>query len=362
MDGMLRQLDLLGLSAPVFGSGKSTLSEPKDWLSDAVAERSLVSAAASPFPAALIEEVAAKAADYGRNAIAGSTKRAYANDWRDFESWCAERSLVALPAEPAIIGLYLTDCAQRFKVATLQRRLAAISRAHRTAGHRLDARHPAVADVLAGIRREKGTAPEKKAALVPLGLRAMLEALPEGVIGVRDRALLLVGFAGALRRSEIVALDAEDIEFDAQGLAVTIRRSKTDQEGEGYTIGIPFGENVATCPVRAVAAWMETAGMDGPEASGPLFRRVAKGGRIGGRLSGKAVALIVKRAAARAGMDPARFAGHSLRSGFATTAAANGADLLSIMAQTRHRSERVARGYVQRGSIFRNRAVAALGL
>jgi integrase len=218
-------------------------------------------------------------------------------------------------------------------VATLQRRLAAISRQHRLAGERVDTKHPAIRDVWSGIKRTLGTAAKKKAAILPATLRDILDRLPAALIGTRDRAILLLGFAAALRRSKLVALDIEDMEIGPLGAAITIRRSKTDQEGAGHVLGVPPGRIDATCPVRALEAWRASPG---ESASGPLFRSIDRHGRIG---AGEAVAIVVKRAAARVGLDTAKFAGHSLRSGFATTAAANGADLVSIMEQTRHRSD-----------------------
>ena len=259
-----------------------------------------------------------------------------------------------------MVGLYLTDRAAVLKPSTLSRRLAAISVAHRQAGHHLDTRAPQVRDVLTGIRRSKtkeGVTTTKKTAALSDDLRAMVGTLPETPAGRRDRALLLLGFSGAFRRSELVALDRADIAIRKEGLAVTIRRSKTDQEGAGRSVAICYGSDPATCPVRAVTAWLALVG------DGPVFRAVGKSGRIGAeRLSDKAVALVVKRSAEAAGRDPAAYAGHSLRSGFATTAARNGAGEAAIMRQTGHRSLTVLRGYIREGGLFTDTAAAKLGL
>jgi integrase len=186
----------------------------------------------------------------------------------------------------------------------------------------------------------------------------MVAALPDGLLGVRDRALLLVGFAGAFRRSELVSLDRPDLEFTKDGLTVMLRRSKSDQEGQGRKVGIPYGSNPETCPVRALQAWLEAAAI----TDGPVFRGVTRHGKVQGRLSGYAVALIVKRYAAVGGLDPSRYAGHSLRAGLATAAAIGGASERSIMNQTGHKSITMVRRYIRDGNLFRENAAAKTGL
>ena len=312
-------------------------------------------------PAARVELIQ-RATDYAAGAKAESTRRAYAIDWADFTTWCAGQGLDALPALPTTIGLFLADRAAALKPSSLSRRLAAISVMHRKHDHHLDTRAPAIRDVMTGIRRDKakaGVVTVKKTAAVSDDIRLMVATLGEGTIGVRDRALLLLGFASAMRRSELVGLDASDITVRKEGLAVTIRRSKTDQEGIGRQVAICYGSDPATCPVRAVKGWMAMVGKDGP-----LFRSVNKGGAIQqkGRMHPSSVALIVKRAAEAAHLDPALYAGHSLRSGFATTAAHNGASESAIMRQTGHRSVQVVRGYIRSGDLFREPAAAKLGL
>jgi integrase len=254
--------------------------------------------------------------------------------------------------------MFLAARAPSLKWSTLKRRLSGIARRHRLAGVALDLRHPAIRDVLAGIRRAFGCDATAKLALSPRDLRALLRAAPGGLRGCRDRAVLLVGFAGALRRSEIVALDREALVFSTRGVALTIRRSKSDPAGKADVIGIPMGRSALTCPVRALRKWIAAAGI----RKGPVFRGIDRHGRVLGRLSDRGVARIVKRCGRAAGLDPVGLAGHSLRSGFATSAAAAGAGLTSVMDQTRHRSVSTARRYVQRGAIFRNKAVRSLRL
>lgn len=306
-----------------------------------------------------LAETVEQAKDYARRSKASNTWRAYAADWRDFEHWCNTHDLAALPAAPETVALYLTDLAERCKVSTLQRRLSAISQAHQTIQVETPTRSFAVRTVMAGIRRAKGTAQKRKAPAVTSILRLMVEALPPTLLGTRDRALLLLGFAGAFRRSELVSLDLADVAFPDDGIVVTLRRSKTDQEGEGRTLGIPYGSNPLTCPVRALRAWIGSASLE----RGPLFRPLNRHGQVlPRRLSDKAVARIVKRSAGAAGFDPSNFGGHSLRAGLATAAAAAGVSERAIMNQTGHKSVTVARRYIREGSLFRENAAASVGL
>lgn len=297
--------------------------------------------------------------DYVRASRSDNTRRAYASDLRHFEAWTETRGLEPLPAAPATVAEYLADHADELKPSTLQRRLVAISQAHSLAGLLNPTTSATVREVMKGIRRTRGTAKNKKAALTTPQLQWVVAALPDSIAGRRDRALLLLGFAGALRRSEIAALDVADLADHAEGLVINLRRSKTDQEGEGRLIGLPHGSHPETCPVLAVRDWLERAGI----TAGPVLRAVDRHGNIAdGRLSGEAVARIVKRSVARAGLDPARFAGHSLRAGFATSAAAAGASERAIMDQTGHRSLVVLRGYIREGSLFVGNAAGAVGL
>ena len=309
---------------------------------------------ASPLPVLLDEE----ARGYMRASKAENTIRAYRSDWTAFSTWCDDRGVPSLPAAPETLAVYLAEAARTLKPSTLTRRCSSISMAHQMAGHESPTRSFVVRTTLAGIRRQKGTAPEQKAPLLTADLRGMMAALPETMAGTRDRALLLLGFAGALRRSELVGLDVDDVDDRSDGLVVTVARSKTDQEGEGRKIGIPYGSNPATCPVRAVRAWLDRSQIK----EGPLFRPIRHGTVLATRLSPRSVALIVKRVGGAAGLEPMNYAGHSLRAGLVTSAAAAGVAERTIMNQTGHRSLPTLRRYIRDGSLFRENAAAAVGL
>jgi integrase len=234
-----------------------------------------------------------------------------------------------------------------------------ISQAHKAADLPSPTSSGLVRRTHGGIRRTIGTAQTGKAPALVDDLKRMLAALPDSRVGRRDRALLLLGFAGAFRRAELVSLDVSDLEFSRAGLIVTLRKSKTDQEGRSRRVGIPFGSSAATCPVRSVQAWLEAARI----TSGPVFRSLDVFDRVQpGRLSDKAVARMIKRRAKAIGLDPTRYAGHSLRAGLATSAAAAGASERVIMAQTGHRSADMVRRYIREGSLFRQNAAALVGL
>lgn len=302
---------------------------------------------------------AARTRAYIDAATAPNTRRAYRSDWEHFARWCAAHGFSSLPATPETVALYLGALAAVAKVSTVQRRLTAIAKAHRAAAYDTPTKSEAVHLTMRGIRRTHGVAPTQKAPAVLADLRAMLGVLPDNLIGTRDRAILLLGFAGAFRRSELVALDVGDLAFGERGLTITLRRSKSDQEGEGAKKGIPFGRHTLTCPVTAVRDYMDMSHV----SDGPLFRPVNRHGQIGeNRLGGKAVALVVKRAAQAAGLDPDRYAGHSLRAGLATAAAAGGAQERDIMRQTGHRSVQMLRRYIRDGELFRDNAAAIAGL
>jgi site-specific recombinase XerD len=300
---------------------------------------------------------------YAAESHAPRTREAYRWQWRTFAGWCAERELDALPAEPATLAAYVAHRAETgWKPASLALSLTAIRAAHRAAGHEPATNHPAVVATVKGIRRTHGTVQRRAAPVVVDELRAMVGALPglaEGAPSLgalRDRALLVLGFAGAFRRSELVALDVADVAETAEGLVVTVRRSKTDQEGQGVRVGLPYGSNPATCPVRALRAWLDAAGID----EGPLFRAVNRHGGVGARLAAAEVARVVKRAAERAGLDASRYSGHSLRAGLATTAAAAGKGDRAIMAQGRWRGRGMVDRYVREASLFRDNAAAGV--
>lgn len=325
--------------------------------------------ATAQLPAAL-GAVADQARAYVRESRAANTRRAYASDWSAFVAWCDGAGLASLPAAPETVALYLAAQAATLRPGTLARRLVAIAAAHRAAGQQLDTRHAAVRETFAGIKRTHGTAQQGKAPAVVAELRRMVDAQPDTLAGTRNRALLLVGFAGAFRRSEIAGLNVEDLAFTTEGLVVTLRRSKTDQAGEGRKVGVPYGSTPSTCPVRAARAWIDAAGI----TAGAVFREIATGGQLaapytdaagrqrGERLSDKSIANIVKAAAKAAGLDASRYAGHSLRAGLATSAAAAGVSERAIMKTTGHRSVAMVRRYIRDGELFRENAAAAVGL
>jgi len=302
----------------------------------------------------------AEAQTYIRRSKAANTVKAYRSDWSRFEAFCRGRELASLPAATVTVAAYAAEAARTLKANTVERHLTAISQAHQMAGLANPLEDQLVRTVMAGIRRVKGTAQQGKAPLSADLLRKMLPPAGGDLRTLRDRALLLIGFAGAFRRSELVALRYEDLKFTDEGLIVTIPRSKTDPEGEGQSVGIPCGSHPESCPVRALALWLERSNI----TYGPLFPAI---GRWGGEVMGRPIgdhqlAKIIKRLAAQAGLDAEAFSGHSLRSGLATAAAHGGASERSIMDQTRHRSLRQVRKYIRRGSLFRDNAAARSGL
>lgn len=307
--------------------------------------------------AALTDEVRANVAA----SKAANTARAYRADWQHFTAWADRHGCPTLPATPEVLACYLTGLAHDgARPSTVERRRAAIGFAHRAAGHDDPGRSELVRATVAGIRRRLGTAPHRKAPATTAVLRAMLGTLDRTTLaGKRDAALLLVGFGAALRRSELVALEVPDVAVEARGVRVTVRRSKTDQEGEGTELGIPRGSDPATCAARALAEWLAVAEL----TAGPLFRRVTRTGTVGALAVPDAdVARLVKRCAERAGLDPADYAGHSLRAGLVTAAAEAGADAVTIARQSRHRSMTVLAGYIRRATVYDLNAAGMVGL
>jgi site-specific recombinase XerD len=297
--------------------------------------------------------------EFIRASKADNTLRGYKSDWREFSAWSEAHGIRSLPASPESVASYIAECAGHLKPGSIQRRLNAIAEAHKAVGLESPTHAPIVVNTMKGIRRTKGTAPTQKAPTLIDNIRAMVDATDAGIIGARDRALILLGFAGAFRRSELVGLNLEDCVFGKDGLTVTLRRSKIDQDGAGRKIGIPYGSNPETCPVRILQAWIELAGIN----AGPLFRSVSRFARLQpGRLSGTDVARVVKKLADRVGLDAAKYAGHSLRAGHATSAAIAGASERSMMRQTGHRSAQMVRRYIRDGSLFRENSAGKLGL
>lgn len=301
------------------------------------------------------EELAA-AFDYAEQAQAPATARAYASDVAVFTAWCTARALPSCPAAPETLAVFLADEARRsVKPSTLSRRLAAIRYAHVAAKLDPPTNAEEVRHVLRGIRRSVGTAPTRKAPATAECVAAMVSHCPKTLAGVRDRALLLLGFGGAFRRSELAALDVVDLAEGPEGLRVTVRHSKTDQEGAGAVVPVTRGAHA--CPVKAVRTWLTAAAI----TSGPVFRPVSKEGRArDARLTPYSVGEIVKAYAARAGYDPATFGGHSLRAGFLASAAERGKPLDRMMAVSRHKRVDTVLGYIRRADDFKDHAGAGL--
>ncbi|HEY1292775.1 MAG TPA: site-specific integrase [Chloroflexota bacterium] len=307
-----------------------------------------------------LAQLAEQAQSYARAARSPRTVKAYASDWRHFSNWCAERGLERLPATPITVAMYVTDMAANgLRPATIDRRLVAINREHKVARAPQPGLSPEVKETLAGVRRSVGTAQRQVAALLTDDLKSMLSATPDSLRGLRNRAVLLLGFAGAFRRTELVSLNRGDLDFQRNGLVVTLRRSKTDQEGRTRRVGIPFGSTELTCPVRGVQRWLEAAEI----SRGAVFRAVDRHDNVSSeRLSDRSIARLVKEHAELVGLDPSRYAGHSLRAGLATSAADGGASDRAIMRQTGHRSTAMVNRYVREGRLFRDNAAVLAGL
>jgi len=311
----------------------------------------------TPAPTALEPAEAAAIRGYLDAAQAEATREAYRSDLAEFGAWCEARNLPSLPATPQTVARYLVDRAQTFKVSTLTRRLSAIAQAHQARGHDTPTASILVRKVFAGIRRKHGAAPAGKTPILPDDLKLMVGHLGDDASDLRDRAILLVGFAGALRRSEIVGLNVGDLVTRREGMILTLRRSKTDQEGAGVLKGIPRGRDKALCPVRAVEAWIKAAQI----AEGPLFRPVDRFGRVSpDRLADYTVVRVVKRLVEAIGLEPAEYGGHSLRAGLATAAAAAGKAERDIMRQTGHKSTAMVRRYIRIGELFADNAADGL--
>lgn len=316
----------------------------------------LVDAAALALGVDLAEDIAAADA-YATAGVAENTRRAYSADWSSFVAYCAERGVAPLPAPAEVVRAYLAHLADDgLSVATIRRRATSISAVHQVAGFPSPTTSPEVRATLRGIARGLGTRQRAVAPFTAEHLRQVVASTPATMIGRRDRALLALAFAGALRRSEVVALLAEDVRFVAAGMVVAIRRSKTDQTGAGREVAIPFGRRGA-CPVALVRDWIDAASI----SSGPLFRRVTRHGEVGtGAMDGGSVARIVKKHADALGLDAEQFSGHSLRAGFVTSCAAAGVDDRRVMDQTGHQSLSSFRRYVRHADKFTQNAAAEI--
>ena len=300
--------------------------------------------------------------DYLVAADAPSTVRAYTADWGHFSRWCAARNLAPMPASTALVGDYLSDLGEGYARSTLRRKVAAIARANRHAGHRLDTGHPSIRDVLRGIGRTHGLPPKRAQALATEEVQRLVAVCEDNLVGLRDRALLLVAFAGALRRSELCAIEVEHITWRPRSVELLLPRSKTDAEGEGARVGIPRGKAEATCPVRALRAWLDAAGIE----QGAVFRAVTRHGTPRSTaLSGEAVRLVVLKRAALAGIEGSRLepiSPHGLRAGFVTSAYRAQVPDEEIMGHSRHKSLATMRTYVRRSKISHASPAGKVGL
>ena len=319
-------------------------------------QRAVVPAEAVTQDLDAFEQELADAAGYARAEKSPATVKAYWKDFEIFGRWCQKRRLAILPAAPEAVAAYLAFEARRgAKPSTIGRRCAAIRYVHASGGHPVPTTDERVKAVMRGIRRSHGVAPRRVSPATADCVIAMAPRPDGTLVTLRDRALLLLGFAGAFRRSELVALDVANVEEVPEGLRVTIRRGKTDQEAHGAVIAIVRGE--IACPVAALRAWLNAAQI----ADGPIFRPIRRGGHVQpARLTDRTVANIVKQHAERAGLDPALFSGHSLRAGFLTSAARRGASVFKMMASSRHRSVETLSGYVRDQELFQDHAGSGL--
>jgi len=293
-----------------------------------------------------------------KSSKANNTLRAYKSDFKDFGAFCAKHSLNAMPTEPKIVSLYLTHLSKNSKVSTLRRRLVSISMVHKLKGHYLDTKHPIIVENLMGIRRAKGSIQTGKKPILINHLKLIINVINEYKIDeikkFRDKSIILIGFGGGFRRTELTSIDYEDLEFVPEGLKINIRKSKTDQFGEGMIKGLPYFSNKIYCPIVNLKKWLEISKIK----SGPIFRRFAKGSTLTDkRLTDQSVVLLIKEYLNLAGIENKNFAGHSLRSGFATVAAESGADERSIMAMTGHKTTQMVRRYIKEANLFKNNAL-----
>lgn len=305
-------------------------------------------------------EILSNAQGFLKTTIADSTKEIYARDWKGFVRWCDSLGLPHLPSSPDVVACYFTALAMKdFRVTTIRRHCAAIAAVHREAGYPTPTSHPAIKELLRGITRQIGSPAKPVDALLSEDIKRMAAALPDTFMGARDKALILIGFAGAFRRSEIVGLNVDDVSNRDEGIVLLLRHSKTDQQGKGRWVGIPYGKNPDTCPVTALRRWLEVSGL----CEGAIFRGLDKHNHlVSDRLSRRSVGNVIKRAAEAAGLDPQKYSGHSLRSGHCTQASRAGVAEHIIARQTGHASLSSLRRYVRLGRIFEENSADALDL
>ena len=290
---------------------------------------------------------------------ANNTVRAYKSDFNDFGIFCAQNGFKSLPSDPKIVSLYLTYLSTKdAKMSTLKRRLVSIGVIHKLKGHYLDTKHPAIIENIMGIKRRKGSFQKAKKPILINTLKEIINVIDkqkkDEIKKLRDRTIILIGFSGGFRRNEIVSLDYDDLDFVPEGIKISIRRSKTDQFGEGLVKGLPYFDNTQYCPVSSLKKWINISKIN----TGPLFRRFTKGLNLTeNRLTDQTVALLIKEYLKLAGIDSKNYSGHSLRSGFATSAAESGAEERSIMAMTGHKSTEMVRRYIKDANLFKNNAL-----
>ena len=295
---------------------------------------------------------------------ATNTVRAYKSDFKDFGLFCVQNGFKNLPSDPKIVSLYLTNLSTKeVKLSTIKRRLVSIGVIHKMKGYYLDTKHPVIVENLMGIKRRKGTVQKGKKPILINELKKILKAIDEQDIQdikkLRDKSIILIGFSGGFRRNEIVSLDYEDLDFVDEGLKITVKRSKTDQFGEGSIKALPYFEDSVYCPVTILQRWLNISKIN----KGPLFRRFSKGSKLtNDRLTDQTVALLIKDYLNIAGIDSKNYSGHSLRSGFATSAAESGAEERSIMAMTGHKSAEMVRRYIKEANLFKNNALNKIKL
>ena len=294
---------------------------------------------------------------------ANNTLRAYKSDFKDFGAFCLKHGFKSIPTDPKIISLYLTHLSKTSKISTLRRRLVSIGIVHKMKGHYLDTKHPVIIENLMGIKRIKGSMQIGKKPILISHLKQIINTINEQkieeIVKLRNKTLILVGFGGGFRRTELISIDYEDLEFVEEGVKITLRRSKTDQFGEGMTKGLPYFSNKTYCPVVNLKNWIKLS----KNKSGPLFRRFVKGSSLSkDRLSDQSVVLIIKECLKQAGIENHNFSGHSLRSGFATVAAESGADERSIMTMTGHKTTEMVRRYIKEANLFKNNALNKINI
>ena len=298
-----------------------------------------------------------------KSSKANNTLRAYKSDFKDFGLFCVKHGLNSLPSDPKIVSLYLTHLSKNSKISTLRRRLVSISMIHKLKGHYLDTKHPIIVENLMGIRRVKGSIQKGKKPILINHLKLIINAIDnqktDEIKKLRDKSIILIGFGGGFRRTELISINYEDLEFVPEGLKIIIRKSKTDQLGEGMIKGLPYFEKEVYCPVVNLKKWLEISKIK----SGPIFRRFTKGLFLTDkRLTDQSVVLLIKNYLNLAGIENKNYAGHSLRSGFATVAAEFGADERSIMAMTGHKTTQMVRRYIRDANLFNNNALKKIKL